>query len=69
MITIYRNGINVIGVCVCKDPPGARFYHEIHWHEYWYLQQETHMSKPKSEKANLRKEEGSDESLYKPVKR
>lgn len=44
MITIYRNGINVIGVRICKDPPWARFYHEIHWHEHWYLQRITYMS-------------------------
>lgn len=38
MVTIYRNGINVIGVRICKDPPWACFYHEIHWHQYWYLE-------------------------------
>lgn len=41
MITIYRNGINVIGVRICKDPPWACFYHEIHWHQYWYLKHNT----------------------------
>lgn len=60
MITIYRNGINVIGVCICKDPPGTRFYHEIHWHEYWYLQWEAHTLQHKCERAKLKHQEVSD---------